>query len=116
MAWCRGRSARQRRKATDQGCSHEQAGQLDKVGQRARKGTDLAEHLEHGRTLDQVSAVFLQRAQAARCRSTEGQPTLSTSSPRVGQIWRMGNSGGDTSRSSHGCWCGAGKIEARTTF
>ncbi|KAK0138856.1 hypothetical protein N1851_024592 [Merluccius polli] len=45
-------------KMTCQGCSHEQAGQLDKVGECARKGTDLAEHLEHGRTPDQVSAVF----------------------------------------------------------
>ncbi|KAK0143476.1 hypothetical protein N1851_018388 [Merluccius polli] len=33
-------------KVTCQGCSHEQAGQLDKVGARVRKGTDLAEHLE----------------------------------------------------------------------
>ncbi|KAK0137644.1 hypothetical protein N1851_026134 [Merluccius polli] len=45
-------------KATCQGYSHEQAGQLDKVGERVRKGTELAEYLEHGRTTDQVSAVF----------------------------------------------------------
>lgn len=41
-----------------QACSHEQAGQLDEVGERAREDTDLAGHLKNGRTLDQISVVF----------------------------------------------------------
>ncbi|KAK0139477.1 hypothetical protein N1851_023796 [Merluccius polli] len=55
VAWCREvRKAEEERRHVKAVAMNKQG----KVGEHARKGTDLAGHLEHGRTPDQVSAVF----------------------------------------------------------
>lgn len=58
-----------------------------------RKGTDLAAHLEHGRTLDQVSVCVLCKMSFLLHQTATGPDS-------------------DTV----GCWCGAGKKEDKTIF